>query len=135
VIVADTNLIAYLLIPGEKTAWAERVYARDAHWQLPRLWRSELRSVLMSYVRNRMITLDKATQIMVFAERRFGMGVDIASADVLALAAESGCSAYDCEFLALAKRHQTLLVTSDKKVLRAFPELAVSPEHFISMAE
>jgi len=135
VIVADTNLIAYLLIPGDKTVWAERVYARDANWHVPRLWRSELRNVLMLYVRNSMMTLDKATQMISFAERRFGVGADVVSAEVLALAAESNCSAYDCEFIALAKSRQTLLVTSDKKVLRAFPELAVSPENFMSTAE
>lgn len=33
---------------------------------------------------------------------------------------------YDGEFVALAKRLDTKLVTSDKKVLNAFPKIAVS---------
>jgi len=131
VIVADTNLIAYLLIPGNQTSRAEQVYALDPDWQLPQLWRSELRNVLMLYVRKQGMPLEKAKQIMALAEHRFGAGSEILSETVLTMAAESGCSAYDCEFAALASRLQLRLVTSDKKLLAAFPEMAVSPERFI----
>jgi len=131
VIVADTNLIAYLLIPGNQTSRAERVYALDPDWQLPQLWRSELRNVLMLYVRKQGMSLEQAKQIMALAEHRFGAGSEILSEKVLTMAAESGCSAYDCELVALASRLQLRLVTSDKKLLAAFPEMAVSPERFI----
>jgi len=130
-IVADTNLIAYLLIPGNQTSWAERVYSLDPDWQVPQLWRSELRNVLMLYVRKQGLPLEKAKQIMALAEHKFGVGAEVLSATVLTMAAESGCSAYDCEFAALALTLQVRLVTSDKKVLAAFPEMAVSPERFI----
>jgi len=43
VIVADTNLITYLLLDGEHTEAAERVFALDSHWIAPALWRSEFR--------------------------------------------------------------------------------------------
>ncbi len=42
------------------------------------------------------------------------------------VADRSDCSAYDCEYVALAKRLGVKLVTMDRKVLRAFPEVAVS---------
>lgn len=51
---------------------------------------------------------------------------DVPSLDVLRLVSESACSAYDCEFVALAKQFGVELVTSDRKVLQAFPEIAVS---------
>jgi len=38
---------------------------------------------------------------------------------------DSDCSAYDCEFMALAMKLDTRLVTVDKKLLRAFPKRAV----------
>ena len=53
-------------------------------------------------------------------------------ATCLELAKRSRCTAYDCEFVALAKRLGTGLVTSDRQVLSAFPETAVSPEAFVA---
>lgn len=45
---------------------------------------------------------------------------------VLELVRASDCSAYDCEFVALAAQLDTRLVTMDKKLLRAFPARAVA---------
>ena len=45
---------------------------------------------------------------------------------VLELAYRSNCSAYDCEFVALAQDLGVKLVTTDKQILKAFPEVAVS---------
>ena len=44
--------------------------------------------------------------------------------------AESTCSAYDCEYVALAEDLKTKLVTTDKQILRDFPEWAVSLREF-----
>lgn len=41
-------------------------------------------------------------------------------------ARDSGCSADDCEFVALAMRLVVKLVTMDAKPLKAFPKHAVS---------
>lgn len=46
--------------------------------------------------------------------------------EVLELVRESDCSAYDCEFIALAIKLDTKLVTMDGKLLRAFPKHAVA---------
>ena len=51
---------------------------------------------------------------------------EVATKDVLRLAAASNCSAYDCEFVALAQALEVPLVTSDAAVLKAFPSVAVS---------
>ena len=45
-IVVDTNVLVYLLVPGEHTEQAERVFRRDPVWAAPLLWRSEFRNVL-----------------------------------------------------------------------------------------
>jgi predicted nucleic acid-binding protein len=53
-------------------------------------------------------------------------------ARVLELAAESGCSAYDCVFVALAEELGVRLVTVDQQILRQFPAIASSPESFLA---
>ena len=55
-----------------------------------------------------------------------GSEYQIDSFSVLELVRDSECSAYDCEFVALALRLNTKLITMDGKVLRAFPNVAVS---------
>ena len=51
--------------------------------------------------------------------------------EVLDLIAESDCTAYDCEFMALAKELGLPLVTADKQLLSQFPDWAVSLEEFV----
>ena len=43
---------------------------------------------------------------------------------ILDLVASSTCSAYDCEFVALAQELGVPLVTTDKQILRDFPRIA-----------
>ena len=59
-IVADTNIIAHLTIRGEFSPLAEAVYAADASWAAPLLWRSEYRNTLMKYVQHRGMTIGSA---------------------------------------------------------------------------
>ena len=129
-IVADTNLIAaFFLGPG--AAVAERVLQRDAAWAAPALWRSEFRSVLFGYVRRGHLT---ASSAMLFNERAEQLlaprEYTIAADAVLRLAEECDCSAYDCEYVVLARELRVPLVTWDRQVLRAFPAIAVTPEGF-----
>ena len=132
-IVVDTHLLAYLLLPGSQAGVAEQVLARDPRWAAPVLLRSEFRNVLVGWVRRGALTLDKAVFTAMEAEGYLrGREYSVPSADVLELAARSRCTAYDCEFVALAKTLGVPLVTADRQVLAAFPETTVSPEAFVS---
>ena len=131
-IVVDTNIISYLFIEGEKTHQAEVVLKKDSEWAAPILWRSEFRNVLAFYIRNQNLELDKAVKLMNEAAHLMnGNEYNVTSLDVLKLAEKSGCSAYDCEYVALAQDLGIELVTSDKKILKAFPEQTISLEVYI----
>ncbi len=125
-LVADTNVIAYVYLPTENTLAAERLLATDPIWAAPILWRSELRNVLALYLRKKLLTFDQAWAIQTEAESLLAEHeYEVASYDVLQLAQESGCASYDCEFIALARRLDAKLVTVDKKLIKAFPKIAV----------
>ena len=124
-IVVDTNVIAYFFLPGERTAAAERLLRRDREWAAPLLWRSELRNILATYVRRGDLDLVLAQRVASDAERLLrGREYAVQSDAVLAAAAASGCTAYDCEFAVLAEELRVPLVTTDKKILKAFPGTA-----------
>ncbi len=59
-IVADTNLVAYLVIEGAHTTAARAVYRKDPRWARPPLWRSELLNVLALSVREEVLTEHQA---------------------------------------------------------------------------
>ena len=122
-IVADVNVLAYLLIPGKFTNAAEQLLAEDPVWVVPRLWRSELRNVLANYLRAAQMDLADAAVIFQRAEELVGAEeYEVDTADVLRLCKESKCSAYDCEYIALAEFLDVKLVTKDGKLAKAFPK-------------
>ncbi|HEY5596032.1 MAG TPA: type II toxin-antitoxin system VapC family toxin [Candidatus Bipolaricaulota bacterium] len=130
-IVVDTNLIGYLFLESNHASLAEQALLKDAEWTAPLLWRSEFRNVLALYIRKRWLTLEESQQIMESAlELMDAHEYEVVSDRVLQLVAESRCSAYDCEFVALAQELGATLVTVDKQILKDFPAVAVSLASF-----
>ena len=126
-IVVDSNVVAYLYLPGEHTAKAEALLEQDPDWAAPILWRSEFRNILAGYLRRKTLTLDQACSLQSEAEDLLaGSEFEVDSNAVLELVRDSDCSAYDCEFIALANKLQVKLVTMDVKLLKAFPKRTIS---------
>lgn len=126
-IVVDSNILAYLYLPGEFTVAAETLLEREPEWAAPPLWRSEFRNILAGYMRRNMLSFEQACSLQAEAESLLeGFEFDMHSREVMEWVRDSECSAYDCEFVALAERLGVKLVTMDKKVLKAFPKRAVS---------
>lgn len=126
-IVVDTNVLAYLYLPGEYTGRAEALLERDPDWVAPVLWRSEFRNILAGYMRRRTLSFEQARDVQAEAESLLsGSEYEVESQRVLELVRDSDCSAYDCEFAALAMKLGTTLVTMDAKLLKAFPKVAVA---------
>lgn len=131
-IVADANLLAYLVMPGERTAAAEAVLAKDPTWVAPALWRSELRSIVHKYIVRGDLTVARAVSLLGQLDEVIGgREGDVDAEDVLALAFRSKCSTCDCEYVAMAKSLGVPLVTTDRAILKAFPALAMTPAAFL----
>ncbi|MDR3089467.1 MAG: type II toxin-antitoxin system VapC family toxin [Desulfobulbaceae bacterium] len=126
-IVVDTNIVAYLYFPCVYTEAAIHLLEADPDWNAPLLWRSEFRNILTGYMRRGDLELEHACAIQTAAELLLvGAEHQGDSKQVLRLAHESNCSAYDCEFVALAHMLAAPLFTMDGKIIKAFPAVAKS---------
>jgi predicted nucleic acid-binding protein len=134
-IVVDTNIIAYLYISGDRSPQSERLFSLDPHWSAPVLWRSEFRSVLSQYLRKGFLALDEVILILQQAEEILsGNEYEVSSSQIMQLVNSSKCSAYDCEFVALAQYLTVPLITADKQIIREFPQIATSLNRYIELA-
>lgn len=132
-IVADSNLIAYLLIPGDKSELADEVLAQDAAWAAPLICRSEIRNILALYMRHEGMSLSQARSTMEKAETLWrNREYAVPSDDILELTFHHNITAYDGEFVVLAQKLDIYLVTFDKAVRKAFPDIALAPEDFLN---
>ena len=126
-IVVDSNVLAYLLLPSDFTPAAEALLRSEPDWTAPPLWRSEFRNMLAGYLRRGTLSFEKVVAVQLAAEELLADGeYPVDSSAVLQLVRESRCSAYDCEFVALAIELKTIVVTLDKQILSEFPKRAVS---------
>ena len=126
-IVVDTNILAYVLLPYEHSAKADALFKRDPEWVAPILWRSEFRNLLAGYLRRKTLTFEEVLKVQAEAEAVLaGNEHEADSRRVLELVRDSDCTAYDCEFLSLAMRLGVKLVTMDAKLLKAFPQYAMA---------
>jgi predicted nucleic acid-binding protein len=131
-IVVDTNVLGYLFLASDRSPQAEQALRQDPDWAAPLLWRSEFRNVLAHYLRRELLSLYEAQAIMDAAtDLMRGREYEALSHRVLSLAAASTCSAYDCEFVALAQDLGVPLVTVDRQILQQFPTTALLLDAFV----
>jgi len=132
VIVVDTNIISYLYISGDRSQQSEDLLSFDSNWVAPILWRSEFRSVLTQYLRKKLLNIGEILLIIQQAEKLLiDHEYEIPSAHIMQLIKNSRCSAYDCEFVALAQYLDVPFITADKKILHEFPDIAKSVNSFL----
>jgi predicted nucleic acid-binding protein len=131
VIVADNSLLVYFWLPSAFAGLAETVKDRDKVWASPVLWRSEFRNVLAGYMRRKTLTEAEANTAYLNVQKDLGVNeYSVPTERVIKLVLASDCTAYDCEYVALAMDLGVPLVTMDKQILRAFPKVAISLEKF-----
>lgn len=133
-IVVDTNIIAYLVIEGEKTQLARDLFNADASWRVPMLWRHEFLNVLATYERQNGLPLVEC--ISLFNKTLdfispYEHAVDLSLA--LTLASTFHISAYDAQYIALAQSLNALLITEDRKLRSAAPHIAKSMQEYLPL--
>lgn len=101
--------------------------AHDADWRLPPLWRHEYLNVLATLTREGHATMIEAQELWRQAVQRLAGGEQPPDMEAaLEIAAENRISAYDAQYISLARQLQTVCVTQDRRLLNAFPALTRS---------
>lgn len=131
-VVVDTNVLAYLLIEGERTADAQALYATDPDWRSEGFLLVEFSNVLASYRRTGALRGPVAAELLHTAERVVSGLIALPHGRALEIAAEFGVSAYDARFLGAAQQLGIKLVTEDAKLRAAAPTLTRSLSQALS---
>lgn len=133
-IVADTNLIVYWLCEYPVTEKAREIRTVEPEWVVPPIWRHELTNTLVSTVRAEALSAGDALAILDVAESVFNQAErSVSMGETLSLAIRSEVTAYDAEFIVLARRMGIRCITEDKKLLRKFPETAISIKEYLNL--
>lgn len=133
-IVADVNTMACLWFTSPHSVTVRNLLDKDKNWTAPPLWQSEFRNVLSNYMKFHQLPLldalgiwKNAGELILAKNERL-----VSTAAVLFLVNESGCSAYDCEYVALAQQLNVKLITYDKQLIKNFPKIAMTAEQYLS---
>ena len=123
-IVVDNSVICGFVISSDAYhAGAVACRQRDPEWHAPFLSRTEFRSVAAGYLRKGepLATLMTAGALAVLGVQAH----HLTDAEVFSVLEAGPLSAYDAEYVALARRLNCKLVTTDKEVLKCYPGLAI----------
>ncbi len=125
-IVVDTNVLVYLLTGSGPWERAVRFLSEDPEWAAPPILLSEIRNVLVGLVRRGVLQDGDAQDICREAEALLGdRVVNVSSGPIIQVALDGGLSAYDAEFVVLARQLGIPLVTADRAILDGAPDVAV----------
>lgn len=133
-IVVDANILAYFFMEGEKTQAARRLREADAHWVAPEIWRHEFANILVCACLFSKLPLPEAQRIWKDAEdlmRDNEYAADLSC--VLPLAIEGGATAYDSEYILLARSLGVACITEEGPLRKAFPADTVSMAVFLGL--
>jgi predicted nucleic acid-binding protein len=128
--VLDTNIVAYLLLGTAGFADEARACLADVSNPVaPAHWEAELTNVVWMAVRSGVLAPEDGPVRLSLARR---LGVESVSTATLCQGAllrsiASGVAIYDTLFVELAARVPCPLLTFDKAVIKAFPDIAIRP--------
>ena len=106
---------------------AALLFERETEWAAPNILMSELHNVLVGFVRRGAVTSEQAKAMSNDAAVVLGDRIaSVSGRQVIDVALECGLTAYDAEFVALARALDVSLATLDKAVLHGAADVAVS---------
>ncbi len=125
-VIVDTNILAYLLIEGDRTAEAQALFMRDAEWKSDAFILVEFTNILATCVRARGVSLKQVETLLNDAEKSLRGLVNVPHSRALRVSERYSVAAYDARFLAAADALGGKLVTEDAKLRAAAPKLTQS---------
>ena len=125
-VLVDTNVLAYLMLAGDRTTAAQELYGQDSDWRSEAFIMVEFSNVLVTCVRTKALARDQALKLLAGAEEVVSALTSVRHARTLEAATQFGISAYDARFVALAMQMKVRLVTEDAKLRAAVPSWTVS---------
>ena len=129
-VVVDTNVVAYLLLGTEGFSdEAGACFHAVSDLIAPAHWEAELANVVWMAVRSGILPPEEGPVRLGLARR---LGIESVSTATLCQGAllrsvASGVAVYDTLFVELAARTGRPLLTFDKTLISAFPDIAVRP--------
>ena len=126
VVLVDTNILAYLMIEGDRTAAARKLFERDSDWCSEAFAMVEFSNILTTYIRTKALTQAQGVRLLTEAQTLMSTLHNIANMQALETATEYEISAYDARFISLAKHLKQRLVTEDIKLRAAVPSWTIS---------
>ena len=106
-IVVDTSVLMYYMIEGEKTDLARKVKEHDPGWIVPPLWKHEFINVLAVIYTQKQKQGKDFSQYRLIWDNAFELfsesEISVDMSHALDLAVGNKVSAYDAQFVALAK--------------------------------
>jgi predicted nucleic acid-binding protein len=126
VVLVDTNVLAYLMLEGDRTSAAQELFERDADWRSEAFIMVEFSNVLTTYVRTKVLSRDQGLKLLAGAEKLVPVLTSVQNARALEVATQFVISAYDARFVALAIQMKVKLVTEDAKLRAAVPSWTIS---------
>jgi predicted nucleic acid-binding protein len=126
VILVDTNVLAYLMLEGDRTPAAQKLYEQDSDWRSEAFIMVEFSNVLTTYVRSKALRRDQGLKLLAGAQKFIPVLTSVLHERALEAAMQFAISAYDARFIALAMQIRVRLVTEDAKLRAAVPLWTVS---------
>ena len=128
----DTNILAYLLIEGDRNAQAAAILKYDPDWHSEHFVLVEFTNVLLTCLRAQALTMSQANDTLDKAKAVFKTNLrTMDHSSVLRIAHEYGVSAYDARYLAMALELDVPLITEDKRLRRTAPKLTQSMDEVL----
>jgi predicted nucleic acid-binding protein len=125
-ILIDTNILAYLMIEGDRTSAAQTLFASDPDWASESFILVEFTNVLTTYVRTKALNHKQALEMLAEAQAIVPTLTNVQHSRAFETATEFGISAYDGRFIAIAKQTKSKLVTEDVRLRAAVPAWTIA---------
>lgn len=132
-IVVDANILIYALIESQYTPLVDQLRLKEPDWRTTALCLHEVVNVLATYQRRSILTLAQCRELLAYAQSFIEVAqCEVGMDAVLTAAAEYKVTGYDAQYVVLAKSLNLSLITEDRKLRLAAPEVAVSMQDYLA---